>query len=154
MGKVSAGLVMYRVRAGGVEVLLVHPGGPFWQNKDSGAWTIPKGEVGKGEDLLAAARREFCEELGVEAAGEFTALSPVKQKGGKVIHAWAFEGELDPAKAKSNTFEIEWPPRSGKRVAFPEVDRAAFFDLATAREKINPAQAKFLDEAERFAGGA
>ena len=110
--------------------------------------------MGKGEDLLAAARREFCEELGVEAAGEFTALSPVKQKGGKVIHAWAFEGELDPAKAKSNTFEIEWPPRSGKRVAFPEVDRAAFFDLATAREKINPAQAKFLDEAERFAGGA
>jgi len=150
MSKVSAGLLMYRVRGGRVQVLLAHPGGPFWRKKDGGAWTIPKGEVGDGEALLDAARREFREELGLEPTGEFRAMPPVKQKGGKVVHAWAFEGDLDPASVTSNTFEMEWPPRSGKRVAFPEVDRAEFFDLVTAREKINPAQVALLDELERL----
>jgi predicted NUDIX family NTP pyrophosphohydrolase len=143
---------MYRRRGGVIELLLVHPGGPFWKNKDAGAWTIPKGEVGPGEDLLAAAKREFEEELGAAPAGEFVPLGSVKQKGGKVVHAWAVEGELDVAAVKSNTFELEWPPRSGKRQAFPEVDRAAWFDLATARGKINAGQAPLIDALEREAG--
>jgi predicted NUDIX family NTP pyrophosphohydrolase len=138
---------MYRTRpSGGPEVLLVHPGGPFWRNKDEGAWTIPKGEVPDGEDLLAAARREFEEELGFPPAGPFAPLQPVKQKGGKVVHAWCFEGDCDPAAVRSNTFGMEWPPKSGRKATFPEVDRAAFFDLEAARKKINPAQAALLDE--------
>jgi predicted NUDIX family NTP pyrophosphohydrolase len=150
MARTSAGLLMYRVRGGVVEVLLVHPGGPFWRNKDEGAWSIPKGEVAEGEDLLEAARREFEEELGTRPEGTFAPIGSVKQKGGKVVHAWAFEGDLDLSAVRSNTFEMEWPPRSGKRVAFPEVDRAEFFDLATARGKINAGQAEFLD---RIAAG-
>ncbi|MDB5292580.1 MAG: Phosphohydrolase [Phycisphaerales bacterium] len=150
MPQLSAGLLMYRIRQGKPGVLLVHPGGPFWRNKDEGAWTIPKGEVAAGEELLDAARREFREETGFTAAGEFIALNPVKQKAGKVVHAWAVEGDIDTAAIESNTFTMEWPPRSGKRVEFPEVDRAEFFDLATARKKMNPAQAAFLDELEQL----
>lgn len=148
--KLSAGLLLYRRRAGAIEFLLVHPGGPFWRNKDAGAWTIPKGEVSEGEDLLAAARREFAEELGVTANGPFRALTPVKQKAGKVVHAWLFEGDLDPAAVKSNTFTIEWPPRCGKQAEFPEIDRAEFFPPDVARTKINPAQIPLIDEAERL----
>lgn len=139
---------MYRQQDGRLEVLLVHPGGPFWRNKDDGAWSIPKGEVGPGEDLLDAARREFQEELGLAADGPFLPLTPVKQKGAKIVHAWAFAGNCDPSQIKSNTFTVEWPPRSRKLQQFPEVDQAAFFDLATARQKINAAQIPLLDELE------
>ncbi len=145
MPKVSAGLLMYRVRGSKVEVLLVHSGGPFWKNKDDGAWSIPKGEVAEGELLEDAARREFEEELGLRPSGALIGLSSVTQKSGKVVHAWAFEGDCDPTAIRSNTFTIEWPPKSGKMETFPEVDRAAFFAVATAREKIIPAQAPFLD---------
>lgn len=146
MAKTSAGLLMHRVREGATEVLLVHPGGPFWRKKDEGAWTIPKGEVEAGEEPLATARREFAEELGHPAGdGPFTPLPPVKQKGGKTVLAWGVAGDLDASAIRSNTFTIEWPPRSGKQAEFPEVDRAAWFDLATARVKINSAQAVWLD---------
>ena len=145
MGKTSAGLLMHRTRAGRTEVLLVHPGGPFWRNKDAGAWSIPKGELADGENPLAAARREFAEELGTAPDGPFAALPPVKQKGGKTVLAWAVAGDLDVSAIRSNRFALEWPPRSGRHVDFPEVDRAAWFDLPTARAKINPAQAALLD---------
>ena len=141
---------MTRTRDGTVEVLLVHPGGPFWRNKDDGAWSIPKGEVADGEGQLAAARREFAEELGTTAGeGPFVPLPPVKQKGGKTVLAWAVTGDLDPATIRSDTFEVEWPPRSGRRATFPEVDRAAWFDLPTARRKLNAAQAGLLDHLPR-----
>jgi predicted NUDIX family NTP pyrophosphohydrolase len=144
--KTSAGLLMFRTRQGGLEVLLVHPGGPYFQSKDEGAWTIPKGEVAEGEDLLERARIEFQEELGVAASGNWMDLGSVKQKGGKTVHAWAFAGELkDDFKLVSNPFEMEWPPRSGKVGQFPEVDRASFFPLEEARRKINVAQTVFLD---------
>ncbi|HUQ71700.1 MAG TPA: NUDIX domain-containing protein [Planctomycetaceae bacterium] len=146
MSKTSAGLLMYRHRNGGSEVLLAHPGGPFFRNKDDGAWTIPKGEVEPSEDFLATALREFTEETGLTPTGPFTPLSPVKQKGGKTVNARAFEGDCDPAKIQSNPFEIEWPPRSGKRATFPKIDRAEFFDLVTAKTKINPAQVALIDE--------
>ena len=146
MPKTSAGLLMYRRRADALQVLLVHPGGPFFRNKDDGAWTIPKGEAAPGEDLLATAQREFEEELGVRLTGHFVPLAPVKQKGGKTVHAWAVEGDLDPASIRSNMFTMEWPPKSGKQVEFPEIDRAAFFDLTAARKKINAAQVTLLDE--------
>src|SRR3954465_10985426 len=129
MPRTSAGLLMYRVQNGEIQVLLVHPGGPFWRNKDEGAWTIPKGEPAEGEDLLDVARREFREELGSGASGPFHPLSPVKQKGGKVVHAWSCEGDLDTTRIRSNTFTIEWPPRSGRKMEVPEVDQAEFFDL-------------------------
>ena len=150
MGLVSAGLVLFRRASAGAEVLLVHPGGPFWAKKDLGAWSIPKGEVAEGEDLLATARREFAEELGFAAIGAFLPLGEVRQKGGKTVHAWAVEGECDPATCRSNTFKMEWPPRSGKWAEFPEVDRAEFFSLAAAREKINTGQAPLLDQLERI----
>ena len=146
MSRTSAGLVMYRTREGILEVLLVHPGGPFWRNKDAGAWSIPKGETADDEDLLEAARREFEEETGCRPSGSFIPLSPVKQKSGKTVHAWAVEGEIDSASLKSNTFTMEWPPKSGKHAEFPEVDRAEYFDLPTAKQKINPAQASLLTE--------
>ncbi len=152
MSKASAGLLMYRTRNRAVEVLLVHPGGPFWKNKDEGAWSIPKGEAEPGEDLLTVAQREFQEELGLKAAGPFRELTPVKQKGGKVVHAWAFEGDCDPAAVKSNTFTIQWPPRSGRQVEFPEVDRAEFFDIESAKRKINRAQAALIDELGELLG--
>ncbi|HUY89797.1 MAG TPA: NUDIX domain-containing protein [Pirellulales bacterium] len=146
MPKISAGILIYRIRDDNLEVLLVHPGGPLFRNKDEGAWSIPKGETDGEEDLLAVARRELAEETGLQPAGPFIALSPIKQKGGKIVHAWACAGDCDPAQIKSNTFSIEWPPKSGRQQEFPEIDRAEFFDLATAKEKINPAQAAFLDE--------
>lgn len=150
---VSAGLMMYRRREGAIEVLLVHPGGPFWKKRDAGAWTIPKGEPSEGEALIAAARREFREETGLEPTGELIELGVVRQKGGKEVHAWAFEGDCDPASLQSSTFSLEWPPRSGKWRDFPEVDRAEFFELSAAREKINPAQVALLDALQAVTAG-
>lgn len=146
MAKQSAGLLLYRKRQGQWEFLLAHPGGPFWKNKDQGAWTIPKGELRPGEDPFEAARRECLEELGLKLEGNFIQLTPIKQKGGKTVHAWAVESDWDPALLQSNSFSLEWPPRSGKQQQFPEVDRAQFFNLETARGKISPAQAPLLEE--------
>ena len=144
--KTSAGILMYRrTRDSSIEVFLIHPGGPFWARKDLGAWSIPKGEYGEDEDPLDAARREFREETGFDADGEFIPLEPVKQKGGKVVSAWAVEGSIDPAAIKSSTFSIEWPPKSGRQAEFPEVDRAEWFSPDEARLKLNPAQAAFVD---------
>ena len=151
--RVSAGLLMYRSGGDGLLVLLVHPGGPFFRSKDDGAWSIPKGEVEPGENLLEAALREFGEEIGVTPTGRFLALTPVRKKGGKVVHAWAVEGECDPAMIRSNTFTIEWPPRSGRQVEFPEIDRAAFFGPAEARRKVNAGQIPLIDELERLVKG-
>ncbi|HKT17366.1 MAG TPA: NUDIX domain-containing protein [Stellaceae bacterium] len=145
MAKRSAGLLLYRVKEREIEVFLVHPGGPFWAKKDEGAWTIPKGEIDAGEDALAAAIREFAEETGATLAGEFRALPPIRQAGGKTVLAWAIAGELDAAAIRSNEFEIEWPPKSGQRQRFPEIDRAEWFALDEARRKINKAQAALLD---------
>jgi predicted NUDIX family NTP pyrophosphohydrolase len=153
MPKASAGLMLYRVRDGALEVLLVHPGGPFWAKKDLGAWTIPKGQVEPEEDQLAAARREFEEELGLAPRGEFFALGTVTQKAGKVIRAWAFEGDCEPNAIKSNSFVIEWPPRSGKQQTFPEIDRAAFFGIEEAQRKINPAQVELLSRLQDVVAG-
>lgn len=144
--RTSAGILLYRFRGGVPEVFLVHPGGPYWTNKDEGAWSIPKGEFDDGDDALAAARREFEEETGQRIDGDFVALTPQKQKSGKVVHAWAVEGDVDAAAIVSNTFTVEWPPRSGKRQAFPEVDRAAWLELGAARAKILAGQRGFLDE--------
>jgi predicted NUDIX family NTP pyrophosphohydrolase len=138
--KRSAGILAYRWREGAPEFFLVHPGGPFWKNKDDGAWSIPKGEIDADEDPLKAAQREFREETGLAIDGTFTALDPVKIASGKVIETWAIEHDLDADAITSNTFEIEWPPRSGKRQAFPEVDRAAWFTAAEALQKINKGQ--------------
>lgn len=145
MPQVSAGLLMYRQRDQ-LQVLLVHPGGPFFRNKDEGAWTIPKGEVQPGEEPLAAARREFLEETGFAASEPFTPLQPIKQKGGKVVHAWATTGDLDPAAVRSNTFQLEWPPKSGRLAEFPEIERAEWFGIDDARQKLNPAQVALVDE--------
>ena len=137
---------MFRKRKASLEVLLVHPGGPYFQNKDEGAWSIPKGEVAEGENLLERAKIEFKEELGIVVSGNWMELGNVKQKGGKTVHAWAFAGDLeDNFTPASNTFEMEWPPRSGKIARFPEVDRASFFPMEEARRRINAAQAVFLD---------
>jgi predicted NUDIX family NTP pyrophosphohydrolase len=143
----SAGLLLHRVRDGAREVLLVHPGGPFWAKKDAGAWSIPKGEYEDGDDPRACALREFEEELGTAPppAAALTELGTVRQSGGKQVTAYAAPGDLDASAIRSNTFTIEWPPRSGRSQEFPEVDRAAWFGLAEARERINPAQAAFLD---------
>jgi predicted NUDIX family NTP pyrophosphohydrolase len=146
MAKQSAGLLIYRRRKGGIEVLLVHPGGPFWQHQDLGVWSIPKGQFAAGEDPLAAARREFQEETGMEAAGNFMPLQPLKQPSGKTVHAWALEGDFDSTRLRSNTFPLEWPPHSGNWVQVPEVDRAEWFSLPAAREKILPGQRGFLEE--------
>jgi predicted NUDIX family NTP pyrophosphohydrolase len=148
MPATSAGLLLFRsTERGALEVLLVHPGGPFWARRDLGAWSIPKGEIGEGEEPLAAARRELHEEIGVlvEESEAAIPLGTVRQKGGKIVHAWAIRADLDPARIRSNTFEIEWPHGSGKRRTFPEVDRAAWFDLAEARRRILPSQVAFLD---------
>jgi predicted NUDIX family NTP pyrophosphohydrolase len=146
MIRTSAGLLMYRIKNGVLEVLLAHPGGPFFQHKDEGAWTIPKGEPEPGEDLFSTAQREFKEETGITPRGTFTSLRWIQQKGGKIVHAWAFEGDCDPTDIRSNLCEIEWPPKSGQKFKFPEIDRADFFDLATARKKIKARQDAFLDE--------
>src|ERR1043166_2947083 len=143
---VSAGLLMFRRKNDALEVLLVHPGGPFWKNKDDGAWSIPKGEAEPSEDLVSRAQIEFEEELGFKPQGEWIPLGSIKQAGGKTVHAWAFEGDLpEPFELKSNTFEMEWPPRSGQMREFPEIDRVEFFSEDIARRKINPAQIPFLD---------
>ncbi|MGH9797670.1 MAG: NUDIX domain-containing protein [Candidatus Polarisedimenticolia bacterium] len=144
-GKRSAGILMHREREGRLEVLLVHPGGPLLGGRDEGAWTIPKGLIEPGEEELDAARREFEEETGLRPEGSFVPLGSVVQKGGKVVRAWAVEGDCDADAVKSNTFTMEWPPRSGRCQEFPEIDRAAFFDLDTARLKILPAQIPLLD---------
>lgn len=146
MAKLSAGLLMYRRSAAGLEVFLAHPGGPFFAKKDDGVWTVPKGEPEAGEALLACAQREFREETGMEpTAPEFLPLGEVRQAGGKTVYAWAFEGEWGERELSCNLVELEWPPRSGKKLSFPEVDRVAFFPIAAARSKLNPAQAAFLD---------
>ena len=149
MPRVSAGLLMYRIHDGTLQLLLAHPGGPFFKNKDDGAWSIPKGEIEPGEDLLAAARREFEEETGVTPTGPFISLTPVKQKGGKIVHAWAWEGDAEPSEVTSNSARIEWPPGSGRWITYPEVDRCAWFDPAAARTRINPAQAELIDRLEQ-----
>jgi predicted NUDIX family NTP pyrophosphohydrolase len=143
---------MYRVRGDELEFLLVHPGGPLWQKKDAGIWSIPKGEIHPGEDGLEAAKREFEEELGVQAQGAFVKLTPITQKSGKIVHAWGFAGDCDPSQIRSNTFSMEWPPRSGRTGTFPEVDRAAFFNLEQAKGRINPAQVALLEELLRKLG--
>ena len=145
----SAGILPYRFTATVLEVFLVHPGGPFWSKKDDGAWTLAKGEVAEGEEPVDAARREFREETSFESTGELLPLGEVKQPGGKIVVAWAFRGDFDPGEVQSNTFEMEWPPRSGRRRKYPEVDRAAWFTLAIARTKILRAQVPFLERLER-----
>jgi predicted NUDIX family NTP pyrophosphohydrolase len=151
--KRSAGILLHRSGADGREVLLVHPGGPFWAKRDDGAWSIPKGEYADGDDPEAAARREFEEELGSPLPdAELHELGEVVQKGGKAVVAWAVEGDLDASAASSNTFEMEWPPRSGRRQVFPEIDRAEWFPLVRAREKLLPAQTPFLDRLEEEEG--
>ena len=147
--KRSAGLLMYRRRESGIEVFLVHPGGPFWSKKDRGAWTLPKGEYEADEDPLEAARREFQEETGFLASGSFIDLGSVRQKSGKIVIAWAFEGDCDPAKLVSNTCEIEWPPHSGKRVEIPEIDRGRWYGFADARDYIRAEQGELLDRLEQ-----
>lgn len=136
----SAGLLMYRIHGGQLQVLIVHPGGPFWARKDAGSWFVPKGEIETGENEFAAAQREFQEETGLVPSGPFLDLGEVTHKGGKRVRAWAFAGDCDPQAIASNTFEIEWPPHSGRMQSFPEIDRAVFADAATAREKLNPAE--------------
>jgi predicted NUDIX family NTP pyrophosphohydrolase len=151
MPRTSAGLLMFRSVEGSLEVLLVHPGGPFFQNKDDGAWTIPKGEPDGDEELLLTARREFREETGLAAAGPLVPLGSIQQKGGKIVHAWAFAGDCDPRTIQSNSFTLEWPPKSGRQQQFPEIDRAEFFTLRAARRKIRPEQIPLLDRlAERL----
>jgi len=153
MPRLSAGLLMYRIKGGTTQVLLAHPGGPFFVKKDEGAWSIPKGEPDGEEDLLVTAQREFEEETGVKPTGSFVPLNPVKQKGGKIVHAWAVEGDCDPATIQSNTFTMEWPPRSGQQQAFPEIDRAEWFDFATARRKAKSGQVGLIDELEMLLSG-
>jgi predicted NUDIX family NTP pyrophosphohydrolase len=144
----SAGVLAFRTKGRRLEVLLVHPGGPFWRNKDLGAWSIPKGEFGAHEQPEQVARREFCEELGIELSVPLVSLGEIRQRGGKVVTAFAADCDVDVDAIRSNTFDIEWPPRSGRRQTFPEVDRAEWFDLPTARAKINEAQRELLDRLE------
>ncbi|HUA97436.1 MAG TPA: NUDIX domain-containing protein [Terracidiphilus sp.] len=145
MPRKSAGILLYRVRNGELEILAVHPGGPFWVKRDLGSWFIPKGEIEPGEDEFAAAKREFQEETGFDLRGPFLDLGEVRHKGGKIVHAWAAEGDCDPAQIVSNTFTIEWPPKSGRRQSFPEVDRAVFFRLPAARQKLHPAEFELVE---------
>jgi predicted NUDIX family NTP pyrophosphohydrolase len=147
--KISAGLVMFHRDGSTLRVLLVHPGGPFFQHRDEGVWTIPKGELDGPEDPLAAAQREFAEETSLTPSGPFLPLGSIKQKAGKTVHAWAFEGTCDPASLKSNQFDLEWPPKSGHHQQFPEVDRAEFFTIEEARGKINPAQFPLLESLQQ-----
>lgn len=148
--KQSAGILVYRIVKKKLEVFLVHPGGPFWKNKDAAAWSIPKGEFDADEAALDAAQREFEEETGVRLKGKFIELQPVKQKSGKTVHAWAHEGEIDASSIESNSFEIEWPPKSGKKASFPEIDKAGWFDLKTGKEKINAYQVNLLEQLEEL----
>jgi predicted NUDIX family NTP pyrophosphohydrolase len=150
MSQISAGILMFRLRKKTIEVLLVHPGGPFWAGKADGAWSIPKGLLEPNEEPLAAAQREFEEETGVKVSGHFLRLSPVKTKSGKIIEAWAIEGDCEPSQVRSNTFLIEWPPRSGRQREFPEIDRAAWFEINDAKKTINQGQKGLLDELQRI----
>src|SRR5437868_5996489 len=152
MAKISAGLLMFRRRNAKLEVLLVHLGGPFWAKKDAGAWFIPKGEINPGEDELAAAQREFEEETGLKPGEPFLSLGHAKHKSGKKVSAWAFEGDCDPTALRSNVFKMEWPPRSGKMREFPEIDRAQFFTIEAAREKMHPAEFEFLPRLTKLLG--
>lgn len=149
MSHVSAGLLMYRVKDDRLQVLLVHPGGPFFKNKDAGAWTIPKGEPEPNEELLDAARREFLEETGITPTPPFLELHSIKQAGRKTVRAWGFQGDCDPSQCVSNTFRMEWPPKSGRHMEFPEINQFAFFDTSTARQKIIPTQAALITELEK-----
>lgn len=149
MPKHSAGLLMFRRGKEEIEVFLVHPGGPLWAKKDLGAWSIPKGEVEIGEEPIACARREFEEEIGMKAQGEFISLGEIRQTGGKVVHAWAFEGECDPSTVRSNSFSIIWPPKSGKLQSFPEIDRAEWFSVDDGRSRILKGQIPFLERLMR-----
>ena len=146
MAKKSAGLLLYRQPDKSVEVFLVHPGGPFWIRKDDGAWSIPKGEFADGEDTLEAAKREFKEETGFDVEGEFEAMLPIKQSGGKLVYAWAVQGDMDASAIRSNSFSMEWPPGSGQIQDFPEVDRGSWFDLNSAKRKILKSQLEFLEQ--------
>lgn len=146
MSKISAGILMYRFRAGVLEVLLVHPGGPLWSKRDLGSWSIPKGEYTDKEDPFIVAKREFQEETGFQADGDFVPLKPLKQPSGKIVSAWALEGECDTSKVKSNTFKMEWPPRSGKQQEFPEIDRAEWFTIEMAKKKLLKGQVGFIEE--------
>lgn len=148
--KLSAGILLYRIRSHTIQVLLVHPGGPFWAKKDDGAWSIPKGEYDEGADPFEAAKREFYEETGSEIYGETVPLTSLRQPSGKVISAWAVEGDLDATSIRSTGFRMEWPPKSGKLQEFPEVDRAEWFDLSTAHRKILPGQRPFLAQLEQM----
>jgi len=155
MPRQSAGLLLYRVQRGAVEVLLVHPGGPFWASRDAGVWSLPKGEYDESEEPLAAALREFREETGIDPpAGDAVELGESRQRSGKLVRAFALEGDVDAQRISSNTFEIEWPPRSGRRERFPEVDRGGWFKLEAAREKLVPGQVPFLDALQRALGGS
>jgi len=151
MPRTSAGLLPYRRREGRLEIFLVHPGGPFWANKDTHAWSVAKGEVEPDEDLLHAAHREFCEETGL--AKPVIPLAPIRQASGKVVYVWAIEADIDPSTIRSNSFQLEWPPRSGQVLQFPEVDCAAWFDLAEARSKIHKGQIALLNEMKSKLGG-
>lgn len=146
MEKKSAGVLLHRLKNNIFEVFLVHPGGPFWTKKDLGAWSIPKGEFTKDENPLDAAKREFQEEIGIDCAGEFIPLTPIKQRGGKIVYAWALEGDIDLNQIKSNTFEMEWPPKSGKKQEFPEIDKGEWFNVSEAKQKINIGQSVLIDE--------
>lgn len=148
--KQSAGILLYRIRSHVIQVLLVHPGGPFWAKKDDGAWSIPKGEYEEGADALEAAKREFLEETGFEVHGETVPLMPVRQPSGKVISAWTVDGDIDATSIRSSSFRIEWPPKSGRFQEFPEVDRAEWFDLCAAHRKILPGQRPFLAQLEQM----
>jgi predicted NUDIX family NTP pyrophosphohydrolase len=145
-GKKSAGILLYRIKNKFLEVFLVHPGGPFWLKKDLGAWSIPKGEFTEDENPLDAAKREFEEELGISCTGEFIPLTTITQKGGKIVYAWALKGDIDPNQIKSNTFEMEWPPKTGKKQKFPEIDKGAWFDISEAKQKINENQVALIEE--------
>ena len=149
MAKKSAGILLYRIIKKSIQVFLVHPGGPYWAKKDDGAWSIPKGEFEDDEEPLVAAKREFAEETGINVSGDFIELNPVKQKSGKLVYAWAVERNVDPSIIKSNNFEIEWPPRSGKMKSFPEIDKAEWFNVAGAMQKINSGQLPLIKELQK-----
>lgn len=150
MPRIAAGLVMYRIREGRLQVLLVHPGGPYFAKKDEGVWSIPKGQPERGEDLLQTACREFEEETGIMPNGKFIPLRPIRQKGGKIVHAWAFEGDCDVAVIQSNFFRLEWPPGSGRQVEFPEIDRAEFFKMKLAKRKLKAAQIPLIEQLQEI----
>lgn len=149
MVKISAGILTYRKVGDKIQVLLAHPGGPFWKNKDDGTWTVPKGEVAQGEEMIKTARREFNEETGFIAPDNLIELGNITQKSGKIVYAWAAQGDFDTVKFKSNTFEMEWPPKSGKKITVPEVAQVEYFDADTAKIKINPAQAELIERLEK-----